>query len=125
MSEIIPGSESCLSTSLHLFFMASNFEIILQNYLFENKIFQLRIIENIFLYFWQSKNQRAMKKFIPRLFFCLFIFSFSEKNFSQNTGCPAVNAGNPVSMCSGCTTLNATVTGTVSSVSYTVSTIPY
>src|ERR1035437_3646908 len=68
-------------------------------------------------------NNNKLNKLISfsALVFCLLIENIS---FSQSA-CPDVNAGPNVSICSGCTTLSATVQGSVATTSYSVSSIAY
>lgn len=57
--------------------------------------------------------------------FCCAFFAWAHTAFSQTNGCPSVYAGPDVTVCGGCTTLNATVQGTVATTSYTISSISY
>ncbi len=62
--------------------------------------------------------------------FLLFSFSilltlFSLDIHAQASACPQVNAGPDVTICGGCTTLTATVQGSVGTTSYSVNSIPY
>jgi gliding motility-associated-like protein len=65
---------------------------------------------------------------VKRLF---FLFSFflvlflSKETRAQASACPSVNAGPDVTICGGCTTLNATVQGSVGTTTYSTNSIPY
>ncbi|MEW6469552.1 MAG: gliding motility-associated C-terminal domain-containing protein [Bacteroidota bacterium] len=63
-----------------------------------------------------------MKKNLAFLLSVLMGGTFAN---AQSPACPDVNGGPDVTVCGGCTTLNATVQGTVGTSSYTVSSIPY
>ena len=58
-------------------------------------------------------------------YFILLLNFFSLSLCGQTSACPQVNAGPDVSICGGCTTLSATVQGTVGTSTYSVSNIPY
>src|ERR1039458_3290614 len=58
-------------------------------------------------------------------FSALVFFLVSKNILSAQSACPDVNAGPNVSICSGCTTLNATVQGSVATTTYAVSSITY
>jgi gliding motility-associated-like protein len=66
------------------------------------------------------KKQVSLRVLLILSFFALF-----QKGNSQVTACPSVNAGPDQSICSGCVTLNATVTGTLATNTYSVAAIPY
>ena len=65
-----------------------------------------------------------MKK-ITRLFVSAVFILGTNKIQAQATACPDVDAGPDVTVCGGCTTLNATIQGTVATNTYTGSVIPY
>jgi len=65
-----------------------------------------------------------MKFFYALFISALFVFGTNKIN-AQATPCPSVNAGPDVTVCGGCTTLNATIQGTVTTNTYTGSVISY
>src|ERR1051326_1575475 len=63
---------------------------------------------------------------IFRIILCIFFFGFlSGLHLSAQTGCPMVNAGPDQTICGGCANLTATIQGTVTTSTYSVSAIPY
>ncbi|HEY6160376.1 MAG TPA: hypothetical protein VI112_04110, partial [Bacteroidia bacterium] len=63
---------------------------------------------------------------MKRSAFYFFVFSLLSciQTFGQSA-CPSVTASPNQTVCSGCATISATIQGTVSTTSYTVSSIPY
>src|SRR3974377_448300 len=68
-----------------------------------------------------------MRKRILYQLLTIFLFlDLSHSNSFAQSACPNVTTGPNISICSGnCTTLSATVQGSVATNSYSVSTIPY
>ena len=50
---------------------------------------------------------------------------FSRVNFAQAPSCPNLTVGPNASLCSGCTSISATLQGTKATTSYSVSSVPY
>src|SRR3990172_1427500 len=57
--------------------------------------------------------------------FSVSFFLFSIFTCSAQSACPSVTTGPNVSICSGCTTLTATIQGSVATTSYAVASTPY
>ncbi|TND05128.1 MAG: PKD domain-containing protein [Bacteroidetes bacterium] len=66
-----------------------------------------------------------MRTNLPFFVFLLMLSFVSGQVLAQASACPQVNAGPDQTICGGCTTLNATVQGTVGTTSYTGTAIPY
>ncbi|MES2284496.1 MAG: PKD domain-containing protein [Bacteroidota bacterium] len=59
------------------------------------------------------------------LVFLLCITLFSQVIFAQSSSCPNLTVGPNASLCSGCTSISATLQGTKATTSYSVSSVPY
>src|SRR5690242_20752529 len=63
---------------------------------------------------------------MKKLLYAILVFIFSSQFLQAQPGCPNVTVAPTNPICNGsCTTLSATLQGTVATTSYTVDSIPY
>jgi gliding motility-associated-like protein len=71
------------------------------------------------------KNSNLKPKYSHLFVLLMCITLFSQVIFAQSSSCPNLTVGPNASLCSGCTSISATLQGTKATTSYSVSSVPY